>query len=50
MDIEDLRFTSEHKQKPELTEEQTSRLIQIAKACPVHKILTTHIEINTTLG
>lgn len=36
--------------KGELTEEQTSRLIQIAKACPVHKILTTPIEINTTLG
>jgi putative redox protein len=33
-----------------LNEEQRQRLLQIANACPVHKILTHPIEINTQLG
>lgn len=36
--------------KGELNEEQQNRLLQIAKACPVHKILTLPTEIITTLG
>jgi len=34
----------------ELTDEQRERLLQIANACPVHKILTRPIEINTGLA
>lgn len=32
-----------------LTEEQKQRLLTIANACPVHKILTNPIQITTTL-
>lgn len=31
----------------DLTEEQKTRLLAVANACPVHKILTNQIEINT---
>ena len=31
-------------------EEQRKRLLQIAKLCPVHKVLTNPIEINTSLS
>ncbi len=33
-----------------LSNEQHERLLQIANACPVHKILTNNIEINTKLN
>ena len=33
-----------------LTDEQRERLLQIANACPVHKILTHPIDINTGLA
>lgn len=33
----------------ELTDEQRSRLLQIANACPVHKVLTHPIEVTTQL-
>ena len=33
----------------EITDEQRTRLLQIAKACPVHKTLTKPIAIETTL-
>jgi len=32
-----------------LTDEQQQRMLQIAKLCPVHKILTNPIVVNTTL-
>lgn len=32
-----------------LDDEQRKRLLQIANSCPVHKILTNPIEINTTI-
>ena len=32
-----------------LSDEQKDRLIQIANVCPVHKVLTNSIEINTSL-
>jgi len=32
-----------------LTEEQRQRLLQIANACPVHKVLSSPIEISTSL-
>jgi putative redox protein len=32
-----------------LSNEQKDRLIQIANVCPVHKVLTNSIEINTSL-
>jgi putative redox protein len=34
----------------ELTDEQRERLLQVANACPVHKILTRPIAINTGLA
>jgi len=33
----------------DLTDEQKSRLVQIANACPIHKILTGSIQIETLL-
>jgi putative redox protein len=33
-----------------LTEEQRQRLLQIANACPIHKVLTNPIEVLTVLG
>jgi putative redox protein len=36
--------------KGELSEEQRLRLLQVANACPVHKILTNPIEVLTSLG
>jgi putative redox protein len=33
-----------------LTDEQCQRLLQIANACPVHKVLTSPIEIETVLA
>jgi len=35
--------------KGQLTEEQRARMMQIAKLCPVHKVLTNPIEIDTAL-
>lgn len=43
-------FRSDIEIKGELTDEQQSRLMQIAKHCPVHKVLTSPIEIETTLA
>jgi putative redox protein len=34
--------------KGDVTEEQYQRLIQIADACPIHKVLTGHIEVITS--
>ncbi len=34
----------------ELGEEQRSRLLQIANSCPVHKLLTNPIEVNTSFA
>jgi len=36
--------------KGELTEQQKTRLTQIADACPIHKLLTGNILIETRLG
>lgn len=36
--------------KGELSDEQKKRLVQIADACPIHKILTGKISIETALG
>lgn len=36
--------------KGTITNEQRDRLLKIANACPVHKILTNPIEVNTTLS
>ena len=36
--------------KGELTDEQKNRMVQIANACPIHKILIGNIEIQTILG
>lgn len=35
--------------KGDLDEEQRARLLDIANKCPIHKLLTSHIEIATTL-
>jgi putative redox protein len=32
-----------------LTDEKRQRLLQIANACPVHKVLTNPIEVSTSL-
>jgi len=42
-------FKRELKLEGELTEDQRTRLLQIANACPVHKTLTSPIEIQTLL-
>lgn len=42
-------FKRELQLEGELTEEQRTRLLQIANACPVHKTLTNPIEIQTVL-
>jgi putative redox protein len=34
--------------KGDITEEQHQKLIQIANACPIHKVLTGHIEVITS--
>lgn len=34
----------------DITNEQRERLLKIANACPVHKILTNPIEVNTTIS
>jgi putative redox protein len=34
----------------DLTEEQRVRLLEIAERCPVHRTLTSHIEIETRLA
>jgi putative redox protein len=36
--------------KGDLTGEQTDRLMQIAKACPIHKLLSGSVSIKTKLG
>lgn len=36
--------------KGEISDEQRDRLLKIADACPVHKILVGSISINTTIG
>ena len=35
--------------KGEFTEEQHKRLLKVAESCPVHKLLTSNISIQTTL-
>ncbi|MEA9357343.1 OsmC family protein [Bacteriovorax sp. PP10] len=35
--------------KGNLDEEQKTRLLEIANKCPIHKLLTSHIEIETIL-
>lgn len=42
-------FKRELQLEGDLTEEQRTRLLQIANACPVHKTLTNPIEIQTVL-
>ncbi|MDM1021099.1 OsmC family protein [Acinetobacter sp. VNK23] len=36
--------------KGEFTEEQHKRLLKVAESCPVHKLLTSNISIQTTLN
>jgi putative redox protein len=43
------RFKREVKLTGALSDEQRQRLLQIANACPVHKVLTGPIEIETNL-
>ena len=42
-------FKRELQVEGDLTEEQRTRLLQIANACPVHKTLTNPIEVQTKL-
>jgi putative redox protein len=42
-------FKRELQLEGDLTDEQRTRLLQIANACPVHKTLTNPIEIQTVL-
>jgi putative redox protein len=42
-------FKSDIKVTGSITDEEREKLIRIAEACPVHKVLTHPIEINTTL-
>jgi len=41
-------ITREINFRGEITEEQHQRLIQIANSCPIHKVLTGHIEVVTS--
>lgn len=34
----------------DFTEEQHKRLLKVAESCPVHKLLTSNIQIQTELG
>ncbi len=43
------RIESEIAVAGELTEEQRTRLLEIANKCPVHRTLTSEINIRTTL-
>ena len=43
-------YTTEIEITGELTEDQKARMLQIAKLCPVHKVLTNPIEVNTLLS
>jgi len=43
------RIESEITVAGELTEEQRARLLEIANKCPVHRTLTSEINIRTTL-
>ncbi len=43
-------FTREILMEGTIDDSQRQRLLQIANACPVHKILSNPIEINTTLA
>lgn len=43
-------FKSDIKVTGVINEEQRIKLIRIAEACPVHKVLTNPIKINTTLA
>ncbi|WP_151801518.1 OsmC family protein [Acinetobacter guillouiae] len=36
--------------KGDFTEEQHKRLLKVAESCPVHKLLTSNIQIQTELG
>jgi putative redox protein len=43
-------YTTEIELTGNLTEAQRERMLQIAKLCPVHKVLTNPIEVNTQLS
>ena len=44
------RIESEIALAGDFTEEQRTRLLEIAKKCPVHRTLTSEINIRTTLA
>jgi putative redox protein len=43
-------ISREIKLKGNLDEEQKARMLQIADACPIHKILTGEIKVESTLA
>ena len=43
-------FTRKIEIKGAITDEQKQRLLDVANKCPVHKILSNPIQINTTIG